>query len=87
MGSSSSLFSPKKAFSEDILRNTLFPKSPKKPKAPPKVPEAADPEVERARAEQRLRAKRRLGRNRTILTSGLGDTTEPTLEKKTLLGG
>lgn len=79
--------SPKTIFEEDPLKNTLFPKKPKKPKAPPPPPTPLDPEVEAARKAEREARKRRRGRGATILTSALGDTTEPTIEKKTLLGG
>lgn len=79
--------SPKKLFEEDPIRNTIAPKKPKKPKAPPPPPTPLDPAVEAARKAEREARKRRRGRGATILTSSLGDTTEPNIEQKTLLGG
>ena len=78
--------SPQTIFEEDPLKNTLFPKSPKKPEAPPPVPEASDEAVQAARDAERRRRKKRSGRKSTILTSELGDVTDPSLEKKELLG-
>ena len=80
-------FNPGQDFEADPVRNTLFPKRPKDPDPPPPVPQASDDEVEAARDEERKKRKRKKGRKSTILTSELGDTTDPTLEKKTLLGG
>lgn len=79
--------SPKTLFGEDPAKNTFFPKSPKKPKAPPPVPTPDDPEVEAARKREREEARRRKSRSATILTSELGDPSEPTVQRKTLLGG
>lgn len=79
--------SPKKVFAEDPIKNLVAPKSPKKPKKPPPVPEATDPEVQAAQDEERRKRKRRKGRKSGILTSELGDTSDPTIEKKSLLGG
>ena len=78
--------SPETVFEEDPLKNTLFPKSPKKPEAPPPVPEADGEAVQEARDAERRRRKKRSGRKSTILTSELGDVADPTLEKKELLG-
>ena len=48
------------------------PPPPPPPPLPP-VPEPDDPEVEQAREKLRLSQRRRAGRNKTILTGGLGD--------------
>ncbi len=64
--------------------------SPPKPKAPPPPPPppdpATDPAIEEARKREREAAKRRRGRQATILTSGLGDTGDPRVQQPTLLG-
>jgi len=53
---------------------------------PPPVPSITDPNVQAAAQAQRVAAANAAGRASTILTSGLGDTTEVTTAKKELLG-
>ena len=63
--------------------------SPPKPKAPPPAPPPPtpdDPAIEDARRRERDAARRRRGRQATILTSGLGDANSPQLQQPTLLG-
>ena len=63
--------------------------SPPKPKPvtpPPPPPEADDPAIEDARWREREAAKRRKGRQATILTGGLGDTSQPQVQQPKLLG-
>ncbi len=59
--------------------------SPPPPPAPP-APIADSSAADAARRAELAAQTRRRGRNATILTSGLGDTTETAVEKKTLLG-
>ena len=59
---------------------------PKAPKPAPPPPKPEDPEIEEARALERQRLKRRRGRLATILTSALGDSSQPNVARKTLLG-
>jgi hypothetical protein len=61
------------------------------PKPPPVImapppPTPTDPSVEAAADAQRQAQAQAAGRASTILTSGLGDTSTPTLGKKELLG-
>ena len=51
--------------------------------APPTV---ADAPVQQAAQDLRVNEAQAKGRGSTILTSGLGDVSQPTLEKKKLLG-
>ncbi|NIA72525.1 hypothetical protein HBA54_28450 [Pelagibius litoralis] len=65
----------------------LFGSKPKAlPPPPPPVPTPEDPAIEEARKKEREAAKRRRGRVATILTSGLGDPSQPQVEQKKLLG-
>lgn len=79
--------SPTDTFEEEPLRNTLFPKSPKEPRQAEPIPLATDPETQEARDEQRRKNKKRRGRDKSVLTSEQGVEDEPTVEKKSLLGG
>jgi len=60
------------------------------PKAPPPLP--APPMIEdntgaeQAAADERKRRLQAIGRKATVLTSGLGDTTDPVTKKAELLG-
>ena len=66
---------------------TLFskPKPPSLPPPPP-LPKFEDPEVIEARRRARIAARKRQGRGKSILTSGLGDVSEAPVARKTLLG-
>lgn len=55
------------------LFSSPSPPSVPPPPPPPPVPELDDPAVEAARKKLRLSERKRLGRGKTILTSGLGD--------------
>lgn len=70
----------------DPLLGPLFNK-PKKPKKPPKPPTPQDPAVQAARDAERLKSKRRRGRQASILTGPLGDPSDSAVERKSLLGG
>ena len=64
--------------------------SPPKPSLPPPLPplpKSDDPEISRRKEEARLAQLRRKGLDDSILTSGLGDTSPPPVNEKTLLGG
>jgi len=64
-----------------------FPAPPPPPPAPPPPPTPLDPAVTAARTKDRRLAALAQGRTSTILTSGLGLTTEPSAgAKKQLLG-
>lgn len=70
---------------------TLFapPKPPSLPPPPP-LPTEDDPAVEEARKKRRLAEIKRKGRRATILTSGLGDGSEASVNRPRLtnrLGG
>jgi len=74
---------------EDIDMGSIFsPSAPSLPAPPPLPlpPTPEDPEVARRREEIRMSLLRRRGRASTILTSGLGDTTSPTIRRATLGG-
>ena len=70
--------------------SSLF-SSPKSPPAPiimqaPPPPKITDPSITAAQAALAANVAQARGRQSTILTSGLGDTTKPSLDKKQLLG-
>jgi len=74
---------------EDIDMGSIFsPSAPSLPAPPPLPlpPTPEDPEVAQRREEVRMSLLRRRGRASTILTSGLGDTTSPTIRRATLGG-
>lgn len=54
---------------------------------PGPAPTFQDPAIAQAQRDQAVAAAQAMGRGSTILTSGLGDTSAPTLAKKSLLGG
>lgn len=64
--------------------------SPKTPAMPtpviPESPKPLDPELRKAREDERRRARAAFGRERTILTGGLGLEQGAPVAKKTLLG-
>jgi len=59
---------------------------PPKPKKPTPPPTEEDPAVEEARRKEQLAAQQARGRAATLVTGTQGDTTDPNLGKKTLLG-
>lgn len=71
----------------------LTPKIPAMPPVPPIEPLPQSPDYEdeerrkQAAADAAKLRRNRIGRKQTILTSPLGDESEATVEKKTLLGG
>ncbi|MEQ8356724.1 MAG: hypothetical protein RH942_14370 [Kiloniellaceae bacterium] len=72
---------------ENDSMGSLF--SPPKPKAPPPAPpppKPDDPAIEAARKRERDAARRRRGRQATILTSGLGAPGQPQVQQPRLLG-
>jgi hypothetical protein len=62
------------------------PVIPPPPPLPDPPPTPVDPAVTRARTKDRQQAALAQGRSATVLTSGLGLTSEATSAKKTLLG-
>jgi type IV secretory pathway VirB10-like protein len=60
--------------------------APPPPPPPPPPPTVEDPAVKEASDEQRRRIRLASTNENTILTSTEGDTTNPNLKKKTLLG-
>jgi hypothetical protein len=70
------------------MGSIFSPSAPSLPPPPslPAPPTPDDPEVVQRREEVRLSLLRRRGRASTILTSGLGDTTAPTVRRATLGG-
>lgn len=71
-----------------VFRSPSIPAAPLPlpPAAPPPQPQRQDPAVAQARKSNRQQAARAQGRGSTILTSGLGLTTEASTTKKQLLG-
>jgi hypothetical protein len=65
----------------------LFGGGPSAPAPPPPVPTLANPAVLDAERQQEASQAQAAGRASTLLTSGTGVTSQPTLAKKTLLGG
>jgi len=63
------------------------PSPPKPPPPPPPPPTRDDPEVNAEAQAKRKRVLSQKGRQSTILTGALGDTSEANTGKKTLLGG
>jgi len=57
------------------------------PAAPAAPPKRSDPAVEEARRTALAQAKRARGRRSTIITGGLGDTSNAPVARATLLGG
>lgn len=68
-----------------IAKQRLTPPPPLPP-APTPVPTKQDPAVLKARQRERRQAALSAGRGSTVLTSGLGLTTEASSAKKSLLG-
>lgn len=60
--------------------------TPSAPPAPPPPPTPDDPAIEERRRKLRLAEQQRRGRAATILTSGLGDLSRPTVERPFLTG-
>lgn len=70
----------------DDASAVLNPDKPKDAQKTTDPPTIADPAVEAERQAELLRIRRRRGLGSTILTSPLGDTSDPTIRKKVLLG-
>ena len=64
----------------------LTPKQPDPPPAPPPAPTREDPDVEQARRQATVEARRQRGRAATVLTGGQGVTDQAPLRTKRLLG-
>jgi hypothetical protein len=64
----------------------LVPELPDQPRDPGKPPGPDDAAVQAAAEAARIEARKRYGRQQTIATSALGDTSQVET-KKTLLGG
>lgn len=66
------------------------PKTPKAPPVPPPAPEVteitSEDNVKYAKGKERKKLAAMAGRQSTILTGGLGDTSAANVQKKTLLG-
>lgn len=60
---------------------SLFSPSPPAPPPLPPLPTPEDPAVEERRRKLRLAEAARRGRGATILTSGLGDVSQPPVER------
>jgi hypothetical protein len=56
-------------------------------RAAPSAPNPNDPNIQAAARAASVNAQNMYGRNQTLLTSGMGDTTAPSIGKKTILGG
>jgi len=81
----------KKVFKKIISPITSLFKAPKAPKEEPlpqalEPPTREDPAVQAAAEQERKRSLRRLGRRKTILTSGLGAPGEARTGSVSLLG-
>ena len=60
------------------------PSPPSLPPPPPPLPQRDDAALKARKEEERLARKRRMGFGKTILTSGLGDTSKAPVARKTL---
>jgi hypothetical protein len=71
-----------------LLMSALFdsPKIPASPPPPP-APLPSDTAAQQTAQQQATMEAQAAGRTSTLLTSGQGDTSTPTIAKKTLLGG
>tara|TARA_Y100000592_G_scaffold1956_1_gene3059 strand:+ start:336 stop:557 length:222 start_codon:yes stop_codon:yes gene_type:complete len=65
----------------------VMPPPPPDPQPVPEAPMVDDVENIEASEEERERLRKKKGRQATILTSMLGDTTEAELNQPSLLGG
>jgi hypothetical protein len=62
------------------------PKPPAIPAPPPPPPAPEDPAVKKAADDAKMAASKRRGFGSTVRTSGLGDTSEASTQRQTLLG-
>jgi hypothetical protein len=69
-----------------IFSPPSIPSPPPLPPAPPPPPRDVDPQIQKARDDERGRAKLAVGRSATILTGGEGLTAPASTTAKTLLG-
>ena len=69
-----------------VFSSPGIPAPPPLPPAPPPPPKDVDPEVQKAREDERRRARLAAGRSGTILTGGQGVTAPAYTAGKTLLG-
>lgn len=69
-----------------VFSSPSIPAPPAPPPAPPPLPKPVDPEVQKAREDERRRAKLAVGRSATILTGGQGLGAPAYTAGKTLLG-
>lgn len=63
------------------------PKAPPPPPPPTPLPVETQPDIRQKAQAEIEKSMNRKGRASTILSGQLGDTSQPTLAKKTLLGG
>jgi hypothetical protein len=71
---------------KEPMGSMFSPPKPKPVTPPPSPPMPEDPVIEEARKREREATKRRKGRQATILTGGLGVTSQPQVQQPTLLG-
>ena len=70
-----------------LIPKVVMPTPPPDPQPVPEAPMVDDVENIEASEEERERLRKKKGRQATILTSMLGDTTEAELNQPSLLGG
>jgi len=64
----------------------IMPPAPTPPEPMPEAPDVSDKDVQAAAEEEARRLRKKKGRTSTILTGMMGDDSEATLGRKTLLG-
>lgn len=64
----------------------IMPPAPTPPEPMPEAPDVSDEDVKAAAEEEARRLRKKKGRTSTILTGMMGDDSEATLSKKSLLG-
>tara|TARA_R110000823_G_scaffold55585_2_gene135953 strand:+ start:1228 stop:1446 length:219 start_codon:yes stop_codon:yes gene_type:complete len=64
----------------------VMPPPPTAPEPMPEAPDVSDEDVKAAAEEEARRLRKQKGRTSTILTGMMGDDSEATLNRKSLLG-